>query len=119
MPLLRATADNYLLMNPNECVSQAEDAARYPLFRVESLISDHTLRLSGEVQLKFVLRWIDAELIERDKHFKKLLPHIRLDSVTKEDLVALIDNCRVFTHYGDNRRALYQALVDNGSLFEQ
>lgn len=35
MPLLKSAADNYLLMNPNECVSQAEDVDKYPMFRVQ------------------------------------------------------------------------------------
>ena len=70
MTILAKTAENYLLLNPNECVELAEDAEKYPLFRVETLISDHTLRLRGDVQLQFIIKWINADLQNRHMNFK-------------------------------------------------
>jgi hypothetical protein len=116
MPLLAKTAENYLLLNPNECVAQADDAARYPLHRVEAIISDHTLRLRGDVQMQFVLRWLDADLPKRHAHFQHLLSYMRVLDLSLETVCTQLDTEPAFVDYGVNRLALYNAFNDAGLL---
>jgi len=46
------------------------DLERYPMKKINEFISDHTLRLRGDVQMNLVLRWIKHDVNERHAKFK-------------------------------------------------
>ena len=89
------TVESFILCNIGEIV-QREEVLEFSYSKLEQLISSRCYMLTENQRLALVIHWVAYRITERTRYFRKLLTHVRWQTVNLHQVYELIQQDSLF-----------------------
>ena len=89
------TVESFILCNIGDIV-QHEEVLEFNYSKLEQLISSKSYMLTENQRLALVIHWVGHRITERTRYFRKLLTHVRWQTVNLHQVYEIIQQDQLF-----------------------